>query len=149
MKTDAAALLANHARPDPTPLGCSGSPHRLLFERAAEHSARFRDGIGARPPQPAIAAAELQARFDGATPEIGMDPVQAIDALNAAADPGLSGSAGPRFFGWVIGASAPAGVAADLRSRNARFFLEQRGQEFVRFRLRKTCDVQRIKVRKG
>jgi glutamate/tyrosine decarboxylase-like PLP-dependent enzyme len=113
MKAESAALLANHASPGPTPIGHADSAHRLLFERAAEHSARFRDGIDARPPRPAIGAAELQARFDGATPEIGMDPVQAIDALNAAADPGLSGSAGPRFFGWVIGASAPAGVAAD------------------------------------
>lgn len=37
-----------------------------------------------------------------------------IDALNEAAEPGLTGSAGPRFFGWVIGASHPVGVAADM-----------------------------------
>jgi glutamate/tyrosine decarboxylase-like PLP-dependent enzyme len=88
--------------------------HRALFARAAEHAARFRDGISARPPRPTIDATALQARFDGPTPETGEDPLAVLDALSAAADPGLTGSAGPRFFGWVIGASHPAGVAADM-----------------------------------
>jgi glutamate/tyrosine decarboxylase-like PLP-dependent enzyme len=36
-----------------------------------------------------------------------------IRRLVDAAEPGLMGSAGARFFGWVIGASHPVGVAAD------------------------------------
>src|SRR5215471_7013185 len=35
-------------------------------------------------------------------------------ALAPAAEPGLSGSAGARFFSWVIGGSHPAGIAADI-----------------------------------
>jgi glutamate/tyrosine decarboxylase-like PLP-dependent enzyme len=88
--------------------------HRRLFQRAAEHVSCFRDRIAERPPRPVIAAAELETLFAGPTPEIGADPLQVIDALRAAADPGLTGSAGPRFFGWVIGASHPVGVAADM-----------------------------------
>ena len=88
--------------------------HRKVFARALEHACSFRDGIGDRPPWPAIPAAELHARFDGPTPEVAEDPVAVIDALNAAADAGLTGSAGSRFFGWVIGASHPVGVAADM-----------------------------------
>ena len=91
-----------------------GIEHRRLFERAAAHASHFRDGLEERPPRPTISAAELQALFDGPTPEVGLDGLQALDALNAAADPGLTASAGPRFFGWVIGASHPAGVAADM-----------------------------------
>jgi glutamate/tyrosine decarboxylase-like PLP-dependent enzyme len=88
--------------------------HRRLFGRALEHACSFRDRIGDRPPRPPISAAELHALFDGPTPEVGSDPVAVIDALNAAAEPGVTASAGPRFFGWVIGASHPAGVAADM-----------------------------------
>jgi glutamate/tyrosine decarboxylase-like PLP-dependent enzyme len=61
-----------------------------------------------------ISAAALQARFDGPTPEVGQDPLAVLDALQAAADPGLTAASGPRFFGWVIGASDPLGVAADM-----------------------------------
>jgi glutamate/tyrosine decarboxylase-like PLP-dependent enzyme len=88
--------------------------HRTLFARAAEHAARFRDELPARPPRPSLDAAALEALFDGPTPETGEDPLAVLDALAAAAEPGLTGSAGPRFFGWVIGAAHPAGVAADM-----------------------------------
>lgn len=88
--------------------------HRRLFERALEHACSFRDRIADRPPRPVIPPDELQALFDGPTPEVGDDPVAVLDALNAAAEPGLAGSAGSRFFGWVIGASDPVGVAADM-----------------------------------
>jgi glutamate/tyrosine decarboxylase-like PLP-dependent enzyme len=88
--------------------------HGKLFERALEHACSFRDGIADRPPRPVIPADELQALFDGPTPEVGDDAVAVIDALNAAAGPGLTGPVGPRFFGWVIGASHPVGVAADM-----------------------------------
>jgi len=88
--------------------------HRALFVRAAEHAARFRNEISDRPPRPTIDAAALEARFGGPTPAEGEDPLAVIDALAAAAEPGLSGTTGNRFFGWVIGASHPVGVAADM-----------------------------------
>ena len=88
--------------------------HRDVFERALEHACSFRDGLSDMPPRPVRSAGELKALFDGPTPEVGTDPVAVIDALNAAARPGLTGSPGTRFFGWVIGSSQPAGVAADM-----------------------------------
>lgn len=88
--------------------------HRTLFARAAEHAARYRNESSNRPPRPTVEAAALEALFDGPTPEAGEDPVAVIDALAAAAEPGLSGTTGNRFFGWVIGASHPTGVAADM-----------------------------------
>ncbi len=36
-----------------------------------------------------------------------------IDELAGIAEPGLMAMPGPRFFGWVLGGSHPAGVAAD------------------------------------
>jgi glutamate/tyrosine decarboxylase-like PLP-dependent enzyme len=88
--------------------------HRRLFQRAADHASAFRDRVADRAPRPAISAAVLQARFDGPTPEVGQDPLAVLDALQSAAEPGLTAAAGPRFFGWVIGASDPLGVAADM-----------------------------------
>jgi glutamate/tyrosine decarboxylase-like PLP-dependent enzyme len=108
------ALVADRALDSGDMPAAGGAIHRRLFERAAEHASRFRDRIGERPPRPVIAPAELEALFDGPTPEVGAEPVQVIDALQAAADPGLTGAAGPRFFGWVIGASDPLGVAVDM-----------------------------------
>ncbi len=92
----------------------ASSGHRRLFTRAVEHACDFRDRLADRPPRPVMSPGDLQALLDGPTPEVGEDPLTVIDALSAAADPGLAGSAGSRFFGWVIGASDPVGVAADI-----------------------------------
>jgi len=85
-----------------------------LFERALEHASRYRAMLADRSPWPALTGPALHARFDGPTPERGRDGLAVIDDLVAAAEPGLSGAAGARFFGWVIGASNPVGVAADM-----------------------------------
>lgn len=85
-----------------------------LFERALEHASRYRAMLAERSPWPALTGPALHARFDGPTPELGRDGLAVIDDLVAAAEPGLSGAAGSRFFGWVIGASNPVGVAADM-----------------------------------
>ncbi|MBS0418638.1 MAG: aspartate aminotransferase family protein [Proteobacteria bacterium] len=85
-----------------------------IFGRAYQHACEFRDAVSDRVPRPIISPEALCAAFDGPTPEVSEDPVAVIDALNAAAVPGLTGSVGPRFFGWVIGASQPVGVAADM-----------------------------------
>ncbi len=87
---------------------------RPLFGRALDHACRFRDGIETRPPWPVLEGAALEALFEGPTPEQGEDGIAVIDALAAAAEPGLLASAGPNAFGWVIGASHPVGVAADM-----------------------------------
>jgi glutamate/tyrosine decarboxylase-like PLP-dependent enzyme len=43
----------------------------------------------------------------------GQDPTEVINHLVKAVEGGLIDSAGPRFFGWVIGGSLPAALAAD------------------------------------
>ncbi len=45
--------------------------------------------------------------------ESGVDAVQVVDELVEAARGGIVDSAGGRFFGWVIGGSLPAALAAD------------------------------------
>jgi glutamate/tyrosine decarboxylase-like PLP-dependent enzyme len=46
-------------------------------------------------------------------PEVGEDAERVIRDLAAAVEPGLMASAGPRFFGLVVGGALPASVGAD------------------------------------
>ena len=82
-----------------------------LLRRAAEHAITYRDGVDVAPPPNTPAEALLA--FDLPTPETGLPAQQAIDDLVTRATPGIRAMTGPRFFGWVIGASHPVGVAAD------------------------------------
>lgn len=83
------------------------------FDVASAHARTFRRTLARRRPRPEISPDALEARFGGPTPETGADAAAVIDELALAAGPGLTASAGSRFFGWVIGASHEAGVAAD------------------------------------
>jgi glutamate/tyrosine decarboxylase-like PLP-dependent enzyme len=99
---------SNTDRPD----GGSGS----TFDELARHAARLAiaDRTGdALPPRPSATATDLRALFDVGLPDEGRDGLVVIDQLAAAARPGLVGNTGPDFFGWVMGASHPVGVAAD------------------------------------
>jgi glutamate/tyrosine decarboxylase-like PLP-dependent enzyme len=85
--------------------------------RAAELAAQYRAGLDTRPIGPAEDYATQLVRFGGPAPgiapETGREPVEIIEALAANAERGLIAYSSPRFFGWVIGASHPVGVAAD------------------------------------
>lgn len=81
--------------------------------RAADAAERYRRRIAVATQTPNEAYAAALARFSGPLPEASSDAVAVIDALVEAATPGLRAMTAPRFFGWVIGNSHPAGVAAD------------------------------------
>ena len=85
-----------------------------LLRHAAERSIDYLDGVAERPVGRPIAADQLrQALGDGPLPDGGEDPRSVFDAMLADADPGLVASAGPRYFGFVVGGSLPAALAAD------------------------------------
>ena len=85
-----------------------------LFTRAAAESARHRATVADRPVQPAPDPAALASSFNGPLARASADPSHVLDQLVAAATPGLVGTVGPRFFGFVIGGSSPAATAADI-----------------------------------
>jgi len=70
-------------------------------------------GLPERPVGAAATAAELRAALGVPLPDGPGDPTEVIADLAAAAEPGLVATASGRFFGFVIGGSTPAALAAD------------------------------------
>jgi glutamate/tyrosine decarboxylase-like PLP-dependent enzyme len=91
----------------------AGELSRLL-QRAAAEAAAYRESLADRPvPAPADLDA-VRAAFRKPLPEQGRPADEVLDDLVAAASGGLVATAGPRFFGFVIGGALPAATAADV-----------------------------------
>jgi glutamate/tyrosine decarboxylase-like PLP-dependent enzyme len=58
-------------------------------------------------------ADEVRRRLGGRLPEVPGDPADVVDELAGVVEPGLMAMASGRFFGWVIGGTLPAALAAD------------------------------------
>jgi glutamate/tyrosine decarboxylase-like PLP-dependent enzyme len=84
-----------------------------LFAKAAAYATAFRKSVGERPQRPEQTYPEAVQAFEEPTPESGTPAELVLDDLVNRATPGLHTHIGPRFFGWVAGASHPVGVAAD------------------------------------
>jgi glutamate/tyrosine decarboxylase-like PLP-dependent enzyme len=84
----------------------------LLAKTAAE-AANYLSGLDQRPVGVRADRSELLARLGGPLPEQPTDAETVVGDLARAADPGLIGSAGPRYYGFVVGGSLPSALAAD------------------------------------
>jgi len=80
---------------------------------AMHHALAHIDGLRERSVDATVTLDELRRRIDFPLAQHGEDPEQVIHQLVRACDGGIVGSAGPRFFGFVIGGSLPAALAAD------------------------------------
>lgn len=80
----------------------------------AHHAAlRFLDSVAERPVWPRATLDEMLTAFGGPLAEDGIDPAAVIEEITERADPGLVAIPGGRFFGFVIGGTHPAALAAD------------------------------------
>ena len=85
-----------------------------LLARAAAVATAYRASLADRPVAAPVDIDRLRVDLGGELPASGASPAAVIDQLVAAVDPALVATAGPRFFGFVIGGSLPAATAADV-----------------------------------
>jgi glutamate/tyrosine decarboxylase-like PLP-dependent enzyme len=85
-----------------------------LFDRAARVAADHRSALAQAPVTARSSAEELRRSVDTELRDLPTPAGEVLDELVGAFGPGLVGTAGPRFFGFVIGGALPAASAADL-----------------------------------
>jgi glutamate/tyrosine decarboxylase-like PLP-dependent enzyme len=83
------------------------------LERAAGHARGWLASLPDRPVRPARTADELAAGLSGPLPDGPSDAAGVVDLLSGLVEPGLMAMPSGRFFGWVIGGTLPAALAAD------------------------------------
>src|SRR5258705_7176417 len=80
-----------------------------LLERTLRHAEAYLAGL----PERHVGAVADPAGLRIALTDDGVGAAQVVDELVAAAEPGLVGSPGPRYFGFVTGGALPPALAAD------------------------------------
>jgi len=89
------------------------SSFRPALERALSQALDHLEGLERAPVGATASLAELRSRLARALPDEGLAAERVVDELVCDTRGGLLGSAGGRFFAWVIGGAVPAALAAD------------------------------------
>ena len=86
---------------------------RDLLRQTADLAADFLESVPDRPVFPRVGPDELRARLGGPVPEDPTAPSSVVADLAAVGSDGAVLIPGGRYFGFVIGGSVPAALAAD------------------------------------
>ncbi len=89
------------------------SEARDLLRLTAELAADYVETLGERPVFPNVTPEELRLALGGPLPDGPLDPARVVTELAEAAEPGVVAIGSGRYFGFVIGGSLPAALAAD------------------------------------
>lgn len=84
-----------------------------LLETVRVQARAWFEALPARPVRASVTSDELVESLGGPLPEHGTAPTEVIERLARAGSTGTIASAGPRYFGFVVGGSLPAALAAD------------------------------------
>ena len=90
-----------------------GSATASLLLHTARLSADYLRRVGGRAVPPSPAAVADLARLDGPLPDLPTDPAAVLSELDSVVAPATMATTGPRFFGFVIGGTLPAALAAN------------------------------------
>ena len=88
-------------------------PGYEVLDDAARLAREYVDSLPSRPVGAQAGLDELRSRLARPLSDGGDDPRVVIEDLARDVEPGLVATAGPRYFGFVIGGSLPVAVAAD------------------------------------
>ncbi|MDE3134661.1 MAG: aspartate aminotransferase family protein [Acidobacteriota bacterium] len=86
---------------------------RELLQVTAGLAADYLESMRARPVFPTVDPEDLRSALGGPLPEGPTDATEVIRELAAGADPGIVASGSGGYFGFVIGGTLPAAMAAD------------------------------------
>ena len=86
---------------------------RDLLRSTAEHAADYLEAQAERPIRPDATADDILRELDVPLADAPVAPLDVIEAIVRDADQGLMRFGSPRFFGWVVGGTLPAALAAD------------------------------------
>ncbi len=86
---------------------------RELLRRTAELAGDFLDSLDERPVFPQSSLDEIAAALGGPLPSSPTDPLEVVELMAREIERGVVATAGPRYFGYVIGGALPATVGAD------------------------------------
>ena len=89
------------------------SSYSRALEVAHEHALHWLGSLGERPVPPQASIEEVVAALGPELPQRGCPPEEAVALLAEASDAGLTATASGRFFGFVVGGTHPAALAAD------------------------------------
>jgi glutamate/tyrosine decarboxylase-like PLP-dependent enzyme len=89
------------------------SVYRSLLKKTVDHSLGFLESLDTAPVSASASYDDLYTRLNHPLTDDGADAETVLDDLVTDSRGGVLGSAGGRFFGWVIGGSMPAALAAD------------------------------------
>jgi glutamate/tyrosine decarboxylase-like PLP-dependent enzyme len=84
-----------------------------VLRLTSDYASQFLGTLSTRPVHAPATLDELRSSLGGPLPEHGSDAEQVLAQLIAAAEPGVVAMTGGRYFGFVIGGSLPAALAAD------------------------------------
>ena len=84
-----------------------------LLERVQHHASSWFASLDSREVRATVSADELRQALGGLLTDEGIAPEDLIEVLANAGMRGTVASAGPRYFGFVVGGSLPAALAAD------------------------------------
>ncbi|MGF1748463.1 pyridoxal phosphate-dependent decarboxylase family protein [Vibrio cionasavignyae] len=87
--------------------------YRSPLEQSLKHSVSYLESLADRPVDKGTSSQALRTAIGGRLPLKPTDPSQVIDDMVKNVDAGLIASGGARFFGYAIGSSFPASLAAD------------------------------------
>ena len=86
--------------------------HDLLLD-AASRATRYLEGLDSRPVFPNSSDLAGMGALTGPLADAGIDPREVLALLDSAGSPATVASAGRRYFGFVVGGSLPAALAAN------------------------------------